>query len=337
MTQHEVLTEKVCVKEKNVQCVRADVGTIARARSFIPRIETAALFRLQAEDPTDNLHIDSISTVIQTLVPIFQLYRPDSGLYLCNGILIHPRAVLASRACVRDFSPYSYAVSVYQWKNNRASINRAQLHRVQYFLNSYVYFGFLKQDKSLPNIPSENHEYINMKTPILLVLKEPINSMVPASFTHSMTSQDINNRQNPKECYRLEITPNFFETNSIIDSAIPYSIISNGKILTSSEIKSIYHASVHQKFVDDIKNNSNISLLYISNDSIFVTSSQKFIENTISRSSGSPLVCRSHPQDPFQLTGILIDTLDNFPAYFAVNGNWMKQKLGFLNSQAIHL
>ncbi|XP_044584938.1 putative ankyrin repeat protein RF_0381 [Cotesia glomerata] len=49
MTQHEVLTEKVCVKEKNVQCVRADVGTIARARSFIPRIETAALFRLQAE------------------------------------------------------------------------------------------------------------------------------------------------------------------------------------------------------------------------------------------------------------------------------------------------
>ncbi|CAD6222241.1 GSCOCG00000851001-RA-CDS, partial [Cotesia congregata] len=104
------------------------------------------------------------------------------------------------------------------------------------------------------------------------------------------------------------------------------------KILTPSEIKTIYYASVHQKFVDDIKNNGNISLLYVSYDSIFVTSSQKIVDNTISRSSGSPLVCRRHPQDPFQLTGILIDTLDNFPAYFAINEIWTKQKLVFLNS-----
>ncbi|CAG5095633.1 Protein of unknown function [Cotesia congregata] len=282
--------------------------------------------------PSDNLENDSIKTVLQTLVPIIQLHGPDFGLHICDGVLIHPRAVFASRACIRNYLPHSYAVSIYKWKNSRASINRTQLHRVQYFLNSYVYFGFLKQDKSLLNIQSENYEYINMKTPVLLVLKEPINSMVPATFTHSMTSQDMHNKQKSKECYRLEIAPNFSQTNSSIESAILYKVIPDGKILTPSEIKTIYYASVHQKFVDDIKNNGNISLLYVSYDSIFVTSSQKIVDNTISRSSGSPLVCRRHPQDPFQLTGILIDTLDNFPAYFAINEIWTKQKLVFLNS-----
>lgn len=112
-----------------------------------------------------------------------------------------------------------------------------------------------------------------------MVLKEPINSMAPANFTHSMTSQDMNDKQKPKECYRLEIAPGFSQTNSSIDSAIPYNIISDGEILTPLEIKNIYNASVQQKYVDDIKNNSNISLLYVSNDSIFVTSSQRIVDD----------------------------------------------------------
>ncbi|XP_074112981.1 uncharacterized protein LOC141536399 [Cotesia typhae] len=278
------------------------------------------------------LHKESIRAVIQTLVPIFKLYGPDNGLHLCDGVLIHPRAVLTSRACVRDFTALSYAISLYKWENNLASINRTQLHSVQYFLNSYAFYGFLKQDKSLSNAQLENNEYVNMKTPILLVLKEPINSMTPANFTHSMTSQDMNDKQTSKECYRLEIAPGFSQTNSSIDSAIPYNIISDGKILTPLEIKDIYNASVQKKYIDDLKNNSNISLLYVSNDSIFVTGSKRIVNDNISRSAGSPLVCQRRPQDPFELTGILIDTLDDFPAYFTINENWTKQKLDFLNS-----
>ncbi|XP_057326888.1 uncharacterized protein LOC130668564 [Microplitis mediator] len=161
-------------------------------------------------------------------------------------------------------------------------------------------------------------------------MEKSINSISPTDITKALTSTDIYDKNFEKNCYRIKIVQSNVDTYwKRNESVFKYEIIAENNILSSSDLINIYNTSIYENY----DHSDNTSIQYINNDSVFVFNSSKIADSEIYGLAGSPLICNApEKSDQFSLTGVLIDTINNLPMYFVVNGKWLEQKLNFLRT-----
>ncbi|XP_057327050.1 uncharacterized protein LOC130668671 [Microplitis mediator] len=237
------------------------------------------------------------------MVPVLKVDSFNRWHFQCNGILIHPKAVVTTDECV----PYQkhgnpYAVSTYIWAND----NRSAYISPNYMNKPTAYLE--RSNFTVASFRYGNNKvtYVNTRLPVVMIFWHPINSFEPLNISTSLEFYDIFRNRREKQCINVVLNGNSKNDDSDLSSENFDLQLLPKEIMKRTEFADRINMSLSGYY----RQYSNAKYTYLHKTfPIFVTHlDEDFDRKAKKYSIGSPILCQFvNENGNFKVAGMFTD------------------------------